>query len=510
MLRHLPERQGLEYAAKRPKGLDFALSLFASTLDTSDANQIFDEVVHSRGLVLDEMADRRHVAADAARPELAPLWTALVSARQRFANLVISGSSGLRGDQLRDFSGSGASRKRGGRTRSFGEERNVQRQSLAARGWTRCDTCRSAWRLCSCGVRPVNRTLLGRPGVGAGSKTTFTPPSTIRKPVPSYMAFVIRGGNTPLSVVSLRSATVIDGLVVRWHEELTEAGRGIPADREPAYRAAGMALRQRIWDPLRKHLTGMARRCWSCQTGRSTWSRSLRFPSEKRDTWWTGHPPFTISQLNGTWFHPSGNRRPQPACWRLVARRSTIARSSRRPRHDRHQARSERRRRRPRQMRELRLELRRPAFDAVRAARRDDERGARNSASLERSAGATARESSCDRARIQTGSAGKPCPSSGDTRLPPRKHVLAGRGRDDPLRWRAHDDGEEAGCHYRDDREPADAFRSCARRREPTRRGGARRRRWNLDRRGDGGLDLMGSNGRSCPPATRVWGRGGP
>ena len=255
MLRYLPERQGLEYAAKRPKGLDFALSLLASTLDKPDATQIFDEVVHSRGLVLDEMADRRHVAADAARPELAPLWTTLVSARQRFANLVIRGSSGLRGDQYATLLDQ-ARRGKEEAERALAEKSATFRDDLL-RPEVGIGALRAALPRDTALVAFVSNRTLWAAEAGARSRTTFGTPSSIRKPGVLYRV-LLRGGDTPLSVVTLGSATVVDGLVVRWHDELTSAGRGIPADREAAYRAAGMTLRQRIWDPLRKHLTGIS------------------------------------------------------------------------------------------------------------------------------------------------------------------------------------------------------------------------------------------------------------
>ena len=259
MLRNLPERQGLEYGAKRPKGLDFALSVFAPSPDEPDANQVFDEVVRSRGVLLDEMSERRHLAADAARPELAPLWTALVSARQRFANLVIRGSSGLRGDQYATLLDQ-ARREKEEAERALAEKSGTFRNDLL-RTEVGLDAIRAALPRDSALVAFVryDRTLLGGAGVGARSKTTFPPSSTIRKPVPSYMAFVLRGDDTPLSVVTLGSATVIDGLVVRWREESTGILYATSARAgEQAYRTAGAALRRRVWDPIAKDLNNTA------------------------------------------------------------------------------------------------------------------------------------------------------------------------------------------------------------------------------------------------------------
>ena len=57
MLRSLPERQGLNYAAARPRGQDLILSLSGSAPEAIPA--ALDEVIRSRALVLDEIAARQ-------------------------------------------------------------------------------------------------------------------------------------------------------------------------------------------------------------------------------------------------------------------------------------------------------------------------------------------------------------------------------------------------------------------------------------------------------------------
>ena len=91
----LPERQALEYAAKRPQGLGLALSLV--TADSSAS--VLDAVVRGRSLVLDEMAMRRRAVNDEAVGPAASLWTTLRQARERLANLVIRGPGSLRPEQ---------------------------------------------------------------------------------------------------------------------------------------------------------------------------------------------------------------------------------------------------------------------------------------------------------------------------------------------------------------------------------------------------------------------------
>src|SRR5262249_10093108 len=98
---YLPERQAMVYDARRPHGLDLALSVIASTgvaaspsigaapkvLDgTAD---VFDALIQSRGLMLEELAARATAMDTSFDPQDAPLIAQAVRARQRFADLVV-------------------------------------------------------------------------------------------------------------------------------------------------------------------------------------------------------------------------------------------------------------------------------------------------------------------------------------------------------------------------------------------------------------------------------------
>ena len=86
-VRYLPERQAMAYAAKRPRGLDLALSIAAAAVP-NDASRIFDSLLRSRGLLLDELAARR-AASYGDGPQSTPNTSNAIAARQRFANLVV-------------------------------------------------------------------------------------------------------------------------------------------------------------------------------------------------------------------------------------------------------------------------------------------------------------------------------------------------------------------------------------------------------------------------------------
>ena len=90
-VRYLPERQAMTYAAKRPKGLDLALSIIAAG-SAADPSPVFEAVIQSRGVILDELAARARLTT--ADPASSTLNASLVSSRQRFANLMLRSLQG--------------------------------------------------------------------------------------------------------------------------------------------------------------------------------------------------------------------------------------------------------------------------------------------------------------------------------------------------------------------------------------------------------------------------------
>ena len=87
MLRSLPERQALNYAAARPRGLDLMLTLAVSSPEA--APRALDGLIRSRALVLDEIAARQS-GGPATNDDLDPRRV-LISAQQRLANLMVRG-----------------------------------------------------------------------------------------------------------------------------------------------------------------------------------------------------------------------------------------------------------------------------------------------------------------------------------------------------------------------------------------------------------------------------------
>jgi CHAT domain-containing protein/tetratricopeptide (TPR) repeat protein len=256
-LRYLPERQSLGYAASRPKGLDLAMSLSAADPDATD--RVFDGLIKSRALVQDEMAARRRVSEDASRTDVAPLWAALASTRQRLANLVVKGPSDGRPEQYTVLV-EDARREKELAERALADKSAAFRDEVA-RGEIGLDDVRRAMPAGSALVAfaRYDRTPIPAPGAPAPRATSTSAAATMRPraPIPSYVAFVVREGQTQIALVPIGSAANVDALVSRWHAEIMNiVGADSPSDVENTYRLAGAALRRRVWDPVAGYVKG--------------------------------------------------------------------------------------------------------------------------------------------------------------------------------------------------------------------------------------------------------------
>lgn len=251
MLRSLPERQSLNYAASRPRGLDLMLSLIDSSPHAADA--ALDGLIRSRALVLDEMAARQ--AGWPAGENASPLRSALVSAQQRLANLVVRGPGQLTAAQYATVVDEAR------RDSELGERALVERSAEFRAEWNRAQLGLDA----VVASLPPDSALISfvrydRTRFGRSSGTpTFPVPGTVpARAVPSYLAFVLRSNQPPVAVV-LGGARTIDPLVSRWRADIaaeasTHAERASDGAASPA-RASGAALRTLVWDPLTPHLS---------------------------------------------------------------------------------------------------------------------------------------------------------------------------------------------------------------------------------------------------------------
>jgi CHAT domain-containing protein/tetratricopeptide (TPR) repeat protein len=233
-VRYLPERLAMAYAAKRPHGLDLALSVIAAATP-SDASRVFDSVIRSRGVVLDELAARR--LASYGGGVRGSEVNAAVSARQRFANLVVRSLLEPVPRTLLDDA----------RTQKENAERTLAEQTVEGR---------SERARVSSGAGEITRAL-PRDSVLVSfvryNRTVVAAPPRSTAVVPSYGAFVAIGGAARVAFVPLGAAESIETLVTEWRKAATGEGSSafVPRERaEALYASAADRLRRAMWDPI--------------------------------------------------------------------------------------------------------------------------------------------------------------------------------------------------------------------------------------------------------------------
>jgi CHAT domain-containing protein/tetratricopeptide (TPR) repeat protein len=260
------EEQGLRLAAGHRRALHLALSLAAGPLrDSPDvARRALDAVVRERALVLDEMASRHRVYATA-EPGVDSLVERFEATSRTLANLSVRAAA-----QPDPSEGMRA------RLESARRERDRAERDLAQRSWefrreqaeSRCGLPEVAQAL-EPGSALVSfvrfeRVRPDRGGPGSGRTGALDiwgwslGPSL--KPIPAYLAFVLRGGERTPRIVSLGDADELDALVASWRRQAVTSGAGgLTAGRlaETRYRAAALGLRQAVWDRITKGLYGI-------------------------------------------------------------------------------------------------------------------------------------------------------------------------------------------------------------------------------------------------------------
>lgn len=262
LLRSSPEMVALRASAKRPSGLDLALSLVEAERGASPerTRRVFDTLIRSRTLVLDEMAERRRALETAAfgGTEADSLLASWIVACRRESRLVL---------QEENEPGEGyGSRIEGARRRVEEAERALARASATIRG---------SLATASIGLDEVLRAL--PPDAALVSYATWNPEGTASRrartagdvrttgDARSYGAFVVsaRKGDDPdgpreVWFVPLGDAADIEGAVDRWREEARHGSiPGRPAvAAEESYRAIAATLRRAVWDPVSPHIGG--------------------------------------------------------------------------------------------------------------------------------------------------------------------------------------------------------------------------------------------------------------
>jgi CHAT domain-containing protein/tetratricopeptide (TPR) repeat protein len=246
-VRYLAERQALTFAARRPGGLDLAISVAVARPSTAAVrNQLLDTLMQSRRLVLDELVARSRAARVVTDSPAESRRASVVAAPRRFANLLVRSL-----DESVPRSTLDNARR---------DKDDAERALAADSADARTEVARS-----SIGLDSVRRALPPRTALVGYVQYARSIPSALRdgpEPVSSYAAFVALADKADAALVQLGPAAEIDRLISEWRREVVRHGvqaQGSTAGSALASRAAGERLRRTIWDPLGAALQGVTR-----------------------------------------------------------------------------------------------------------------------------------------------------------------------------------------------------------------------------------------------------------
>lgn len=268
----LSEREAIDYASILTSGLDTALGLLdgpaGSGILPADVDRVWDAIIRSRAIVLDMVARRHRRVLEADRPAVAGLARDLGAAREKLARLLIRGAD------------PGDSAEYDTRMRAAQGEVDRAERALALES---ADYRRERAQALG-GLDDVRRAL---PPASALVGFVHHLPLEVVPDVPAvkasgdprtrYLAFILKAGAARPSAVPLGSRSEIDRLVKEWWERASAPPRS-PEDLA-SYRERGTALRQRVWDPL-KRAVGDARQVFLVPEGGLHQVNLIALPSD--------------------------------------------------------------------------------------------------------------------------------------------------------------------------------------------------------------------------------------
>ena len=242
-VRTVDEQQALRYASKKTNDLDTVLTL-AAAAPADGRRAAWDALIHSRALVLDEMAARHRTIHESHDPEIASLAGEVDRTRADLARLVVLGKGSKAPAAY-------LTAMNDGRSQVYRAEQALAVKSANYR--TQLERERAGFTEVSRGL-PRGSAMIAFARYQQGNYST--PEST---PVASYMAFVLRAGERAPRALRLGSAARIDRLVAGWRAEIDRerisAGHS-ERRNEAASREAGEALRAAVWDPITATIAG--------------------------------------------------------------------------------------------------------------------------------------------------------------------------------------------------------------------------------------------------------------
>ncbi len=243
MAQSLSEREALRFEAVRASGLDLAVSLASDSVGLPPPlrSTVWDALIRSRGLVLDEMAER-HRALHLDDSEGRRRLDAVTTARRNLIGLLLRGP----GDQPPEPYLALLKERRA--------EVDASERELG-------------WRL-EADAAGRSRVTAGFDSIAAALPAGTPLVAYVRIP-PShysvsalehrgfYAAFVLRAGERVPEVVRLGEAASVEAAIARWSHETAQplaGARNAQRASEARCREAGDAVRRAVWDPVARVL----------------------------------------------------------------------------------------------------------------------------------------------------------------------------------------------------------------------------------------------------------------
>jgi tetratricopeptide (TPR) repeat protein/CHAT domain-containing protein len=243
----LSEREALQYEIARSSGVNLSISSLLALSGEARRQaipKVWDAIIQSRALVLDEMAARHAAFTLSADTEIARKARALTASRNRLARLVIEGPPQDDPSGYRKDLSTALSEKEQAERDLAASSSEFQRRSESRKGYQEVASCLPKQTVL------VAYLAFDRLGPPAGGKMSAKR---------SYVAFVLGAGKAAPSVVELGGADAIDFLVQDWRKGMSPSASGITglASRpEEQIAAAGAKLRKAVWDPLAPEIQG--------------------------------------------------------------------------------------------------------------------------------------------------------------------------------------------------------------------------------------------------------------
>jgi len=234
--RSLPERQALAYDRQRPRGQDTALSVLMRHPELPSEG-IYQEAVRSRALVADEMARRQKNMNAGNDPDVARMLKELSQAR---ADVLKAEGEHDKPDAVPEANG-----------KMEKIERALAEHSATIRSDERVESVR---------LEDVRRNLPAQSVLISYvefSRRAVEAVDPTHGEKPAYMAFVLHPDSDRVRTFDLGDAAPVDELVrkARAAADAEAHSGGIGSKRnERLYREATLALRQAVWDPVRKEI----------------------------------------------------------------------------------------------------------------------------------------------------------------------------------------------------------------------------------------------------------------